>query len=154
MTRLRAPSVNEQNELEDTEQSGAFTRGAPHVLVVEDHVEIARVLRECLAERGCTVRVAYDGQTALELARMAVPDVVLLDIGLPGMSGYEVARRLRADPLHARCRIIALTGYVGSAERAHALRAGCDHYVAKPPDPETLVALVRRSRRRRTAGPA
>ena len=83
---------------------------------------------------GHEVRVAYGGPAALEAARAFRPQVVLLDLGLPGLDGYEVARRLRADPLTADCLLVAVSGYGQAEDRARSKEAGFDHHLTKPPD--------------------
>jgi signal transduction histidine kinase len=112
------------------------------VLVVEDNHDAAESLVMLLEVLGHRVRVAPDGPTALAAARGAPPDVVLLDIGLPGIDGYEVARRMRADPLLRRVVLVALTGYGRSEDRAMALAAGFDHHLVKPVEPGRLEALL------------
>jgi CheY-like chemotaxis protein len=88
------------------------------------------------------VKTVGDGAEALASAPIYAPDVVLLDIGLPGMDGYEVAVRLRAMPEMRSACIIALTGYGQPADRARAREAGFDHHLTKPADPDALLQLV------------
>lgn len=88
------------------------------------------------------MRVAHDGITALELARANVPDVMLVDIGLPGMDGYEVARRVRRDPALKDLVLVALTGYGRDEDKRQALTAGFDYHLVKPVDPDALSGLV------------
>ncbi len=90
---------------------------------------------------GHDVEVVFDGKTAIEHARRAVPDAVLCDIGLPGMNGYEVARALRALGMK-RTRLIAVTGYALAEDVKKAADAGFDAHVAKPPDPERIERLL------------
>ncbi len=120
---------------------------APHggrrVLVVDDNADAADSLAELVREYGHTVEVTYDGTTAVEHARANPPDVVLCDIGLPGMSGYDVARALRAT--HATgLRLFALSGYAQPDDVASALAAGFDGHLAKPCDPEVLERILAR----------
>jgi CheY-like chemotaxis protein len=84
--------------------------------------------------QGHAVSVEYDGQGALERARRERPEVLLLDIGLPDMDGYELARRLRAQPENARALLVALTGYGQHQDREQAEQAGFDHHLVKPAD--------------------
>jgi signal transduction histidine kinase/CheY-like chemotaxis protein len=102
------------------------------VLVVDDNVISADVMATLLTMSGHDVRTAYTGPTGLEAAVAHLPDVVLLDIGLPGLNGYEVARRLRQDPRLKGVRIVAMTGYGDEADRQLAREAGFDRHVVKP----------------------
>ena len=104
------------------------------VLVVDDNVDSAEILAVLLRLSGHDVRIAYTGPTALEAATAHPPDVVLLDIGLPGLNGYEVARRLRQDPQLKDVRLVAMTGYGDEADRQLAQEAGFDRHVVKPVD--------------------
>lgn len=119
------------------------------VLVVEDNEDAAQMLTDLLKQWGHDVRMARDGKTGLKLAEELTPQAVLIDIGLPVMDGYEVARRMKdavrsgaygaSDPL-----LICITGYGQSGDRARALEAGIDHHLTKPPDPEVLRELLAR----------
>jgi CheY-like chemotaxis protein len=112
------------------------------VLVVDDNHDSADALAMLVRLWKLDARVAYDGPSALEAVRDAVPDVVLLDIGLPGLDGYEVARRLRADPRLAGTRLVALTGYGTREDKERAAAAGFDAHLTKPVDPAALRALL------------
>jgi CheY-like chemotaxis protein len=101
------------------------------VLVVDDNEDIAEALSALLNLQGCQVRIAHRGSVGLELADEFEPDLVFLDIGLPGMDGYEVARRLRNTPDGPRT-IVALTGYGQDSDREKAAEAGFDHHLVKP----------------------
>src|SRR5205823_2302062 len=90
------------------------------------------------------VRVARDGLAALDIAASWQPDVVLSDLGLPGMDGYALARRLREMPALGRAVLIALSGYGRDEDRRQAFDAGFDHHLVKPPDLEGLAALLAR----------
>jgi CheY-like chemotaxis protein/two-component sensor histidine kinase len=107
-------------------------RRATSVLVVDDNVDAATLLADLLESHGYTARVAHDAPQVLELAHDFVPDVALLDIGLPAMDGYELARRLRALPSWCNVRMMALTGYGQSSDRIRSKEAGFDHYLVKP----------------------
>src|SRR5215470_1303166 len=126
---------------------GEVVAGAPaaerratgrHILVVDDEPDSADSLALFLRLRGHDVRTAYDGPTALKEVQNHQPDVIFLDLGLPGMSGYDVARRLRATPGVGRMRLVALTGYGTEADRQMARDAGFDLHLAKPVDPHAL----------------
>jgi len=110
------------------------------VLVIEDNEDSAAGLREFLELHGHQAAVARDGLSGLAAAREWDPDVVFCDVGLPGLDGYEVARRLRAGG--SRARLIALTGYARSADIERARRAGFDDHLAKPADLERLAASL------------
>jgi two-component system CheB/CheR fusion protein len=91
---------------------------------------------------GHEAQAAYSGQTALETAVVYLPDFVLLDIGLPDMSGYEVARYLRQQPQTKDVRLIAMTGYGQDSDRQRSQEAGCEHHLVKPVDPQKLQDLL------------
>ena len=112
------------------------------VVVIEDHVDTADLMQEILADAGHEVRVANNGTDGVAAARELRAEVVLCDVGLPDIDGYEVARRLRADAATAKARIIALTGYDGNDEAARAHEAGFDRHVVKPIDPLMLESLL------------
>lgn len=115
------------------------------VLVVEDMPDVADTLAAILAEWGHEVRVERDGESAVAAGLSMRPDLVLLDIGLPDLDGYEVARRLRAGLGGAATFVVALTGYGQPEDRRRALEAGFDEHVKKPVFPEALHALVARA---------
>jgi PAS domain S-box-containing protein len=115
--------------------------GGRLVLVVDDNEDAADSLAEMLRLLGHTVDVAYDGPSAVALARSRPPDAVLCDIGLPGMSGYEVARQLRAAGA-PRVQLIAVSGYAQPEDVERAAEAGFDAHVAKPPDPTRIETLL------------
>ncbi len=115
------------------------------VLVVEDNVDTAESMAILLRLKGHEVLVAYDGPAALEKARSFHPDVVLLDIGLPGLDGYQVAARLRKRRRTANVLLVALTGYGQEEDQARAIEAGFDHHLTKPVDPSVIYDLISRS---------
>ena len=121
----------------------ATPAAAARVLVVDDNRDAAETLTTFLEMLGWQARTAYDGNDALAAAQSFAPDVVLLDIGLPGMDGYEVARALRADPQVGRARLIALTGWGAEDDRRRAMAAGFDHHLTKPVDLGVLEDLLR-----------
>ncbi len=114
------------------------------VLIVEDNAELAEGLAMVLAAQGHDVDVAHEGLRGVETARSRTPDVVLLDIGLPGMSGYEVAERLRAEPGLEGVILVALTGYDEDTERQRSRAAGFDHHLVKPIAMDAVTELVAR----------
>src|SRR5258705_2030834 len=111
------------------------------ILVVDDNADAADSLGMLLQVRGDEVRVAYDGLEALELAGEFNPEVVLLDIGMPKISGYDVARRLR-EARGDSVFIIAISGWGHEGDRKRARETGFDHHFTKPVDFEALVALI------------
>jgi CheY-like chemotaxis protein len=119
----------------------AGTLRARRVLVIDDDVDSAETLRELLALSGHSVETASDGTEGLRRAAALSPDVILCDVALPGMSGYEVAKALRA--MHGpRALLVALTGFGSDEHRRCALAAGFDAHVVKPVSPEQLEQLV------------
>jgi PAS domain S-box-containing protein len=102
------------------------------IVVVDDQRDVADSVATLLESCGHEAQAMYDGAKALEEARKAMPDVMFVDIGMPGMTGYELAQRVRADPQLARVRLVALTGYGREQERALALNAGFDVHLTKP----------------------
>ena len=116
----------------------------PRLLLVEDHPLSAEALRRLLeGKSGCAVTVAFDGVQALNLAKADPPALVLLDLGLPGMDGLELARRLRAMPETKDLPLIALTASVDGKDHQDALEAGCTAVLTKPPELEVLIPKIR-----------
>jgi CheY-like chemotaxis protein len=112
------------------------------VLVVDDNVDAAQTLQLLLEAAGHRVIVAHSAVDALEAAQKTAPQLCLLDIGLPGISGYELARGLRALPATASAALVAITGYGRREDRELAQAAGFDHYFVKPVEMEALQALI------------
>lgn len=100
------------------------------------------MLSRRLTRRGYAVDVAVDGQEGLDRAREGMPDLLLLDMDLPVLDGWEVARRLKGDPSTAKIPIIALTAHAMVGDRDHALEAGCDDYDTKPVELKRLLAKI------------
>lgn len=125
----------------DREPASAETQGL-RVLVVDDNIDLVMMLASSLRQRGYGVQAAYTGPDGLKVARDWRPDVVILDIGLPGLDGYEVARQLRAHPETTGVRLIALTGYGRDADITLAREAGFDAHIAKPHDFDDLEKLM------------
>jgi signal transduction histidine kinase/ActR/RegA family two-component response regulator len=115
---------------------------AHRVLIVDDNRDAADSLCHLLAARGADAHAVYDGQAALEALASAPPQSVVLDIGMPGMDGYQVARRIRADGRYDGMRIIALTGWGQHADRMRTSASGFDHHLTKPADLGMLQALL------------
>jgi two-component system, cell cycle response regulator DivK len=114
------------------------------VLVVDDNPANLKLARVLLTAEGFVVRTAGDAEEAMRVLETFRPAVVLMDIQLPGMDGLELTRRLKADPATAEIKIIALTAYAMKGDDVKARAAGCDGYIAKPIDPDTLGATVAR----------
>jgi two-component system CheB/CheR fusion protein len=120
--------------------------GRLRVLVVDDNLDSARSMSLLLKLWGHESEVAPDGPAAIERAAALRPHVVLLDIGLPGMSGYDVARELRRRPESAGAMIVAVTGYGQSEDRQRSAAAGFDHHLVKPVDPSAVERLLDEAR--------
>jgi signal transduction histidine kinase/ActR/RegA family two-component response regulator len=114
----------------------------PVVLLVDDNEDAAELLADLLRSRGCVVHVARDSAEALQTATRVIPDVALLDIGLPVMDGYELARRLRELPTWSRVRLVALTGYGHDNDRRRSIDAGFQVHLVKPIDAATVAQVV------------
>ena len=112
------------------------------ILVVDDNVDSAEAMAASLRIEGHHAEAAYDGETAIEKAKNSNLDAVLLDIGLPGISGLDVARILRTLPQTQHALLIALSGYGQQEDRQRSLEAGLDHHLTKPVDPRTLSSLL------------
>jgi PAS domain S-box-containing protein len=115
------------------------------VLVVDDNVDAAESIAMILRVSGHDVRCVHDGPSALQAAKAYRPDVVVLDIGLPGMSGYHVARQLREQPEFRRTPLVAMTGYGQEEDHRLSQEAGFDHHLTKPVDPDALQAFIARA---------
>jgi DNA-binding response OmpR family regulator len=124
----------------------------PRVLIVDDEPNIVLSLEFLLRQRGIEVAVARDGESALAAVEATPPDVVLLDVMLPGIDGYEVCRRLRADPRLVGMRIVLLTARGREVERVRGLEEGADLYVTKPFSTQHLMAEVERLLGERSRG--
>lgn len=116
--------------------------GRTRLLLIEDNPDIGETLRDLLELLGHCVEWASDGLRGVQLALAAPPEVALVDIGLPGIDGYEVARQIRQSEQGHRVLLIALTGYGRPEDRQKALAAGFDAHLVKPVDPEELTALI------------
>lgn len=114
------------------------------ILLVEDHEDNRIVYRTILEHFGYTVLLAGDGAEGVRLAREARPDLVLMDVSIPVMDGWEATSVLKADPATAAIPVIALTAHALAADRARAEEVGCDGYLAKPVEPRVVLEEVRR----------
>jgi signal transduction histidine kinase/ActR/RegA family two-component response regulator len=141
---VRLPAIDAPRQSESPPQSAA-PFNPRHILIVEDNRDAADTLKQLLEMLGHRVDTAHDGLSGLEHALALQPEVVLLDVGLPGMDGYEVARRIRAARGIHHPLIIAITGYGSAEDRARALDAGFDAHLTKPVDHAMLTALLERA---------
>jgi CheY-like chemotaxis protein len=140
---MTTPAAAEDAVAESTasENAGA-TSTARRILVVDDNADAAHSLGVLLGIWGHEVQIAHDGASALQLAREFDPELVFLDIGLPEMNGYEVARRLRQEAGVARARFVALSGYGTDRDHLRSREAGFALHLVKPVDPTRLSAAI------------
>ena len=137
------PSTRSQRRAPQAGETVAPAQARPRrVLVVEDNVDSAEAMQMLLEGMGHSVTVVNDGAEALQVAMAVRPDVVLLDIGLPGVDGYELARRLRDAPETHGAHLVAVTGYGQQKDRARSMQAGFDMHLVKPVDPARLREVV------------
>ena len=143
---VRLPAISErQAPAGETSgaRHGAHRAAAPRrVLLIEDNADAREMLRQALEIAGHQVHAAPDGESGVAAAAQHDPDIALIDIGLPDMDGYEVARRLRSATAHARIRMVALTGYGQPGDEQRAREAGFDAHLTKPVPPERLQEMI------------
>ena len=126
----------------ETAKEQAHGRRKLRVLVADDERDQVATLAALLIDEGHEVREVYRGSEVTRMVREFDPDIALIDIGMPGMSGYEVARELRIEFGKTRPLLIAITGWKQSSDRILARLAGFDHHMAKPFDPTALLELI------------
>jgi CheY-like chemotaxis protein len=131
------PGINGQGETRPRKTDKPL-----RILVVEDNRDSADCLRLLLELSGYEVAVAYSGHDGVQAAEQYQPDVVLCDIGLPGLDGYGVARTLRDNPTTAKARLIAVTAYGQDDDRRRSHEAGFEQHLVKPVDPDALQSLL------------
>jgi two-component system cell cycle response regulator DivK len=117
---------------------------AKTILSAEDNAANRKIIRDLLTKKGYRVIEALNGEEAVALARKEVPDLILMDIQLPKMSGYDAATAIKSDPALESIPIIAVTSYAFSGDEKKAYESGCDDYVAKPFKPKLLLEKVER----------
>jgi CheY-like chemotaxis protein len=122
----------------------AAERERPLVLIVEDHLELRQLYAQQFSMSGFDVIEAGNGADAIAHTTSHAPDVVLMDLSLPVLDGWEATRRLKNDARTAHIPVVALTAHDGSGELQRATRAGCDWFVPKPCPPDALITEVRR----------
>jgi len=113
------------------------------ILVIEDHEDNRRIVRDLLTPAGYELIEAVTGEEGVAMAETQRPDLILMDIQLPGLDGYEATRRTKANPALRQIPIIAVTSYALSGDDVKAREAGCDAYVTKPYSPRALLAKIR-----------
>ena len=126
------------------ELNGAAPRERPMVLIAEDQHELRQLYAQQLSMSGFEVIEAANGAEAIDLTSARLPDVILMDLSMPIVDGWEATRRLRADTRTAHIPVVALTAHDGSGELQRATNAGCNWFVPKPCPPAALIAEVRR----------
>ncbi len=141
-----APALADAGPDRDTASAQPRRESGLRILVVEDNADAAESLAMVLGVWGHHVEVALDAMAALDYGDRFTPDVIISDVGLPGMNGYELARRLREHRTFGRAVLIALSGYARDEDRRQALAAGFDHHLVKPPDLDALAELLGRVR--------
>jgi CheY-like chemotaxis protein len=146
---VRLPRLAQQQVPPPPPPAAAPVREGPasalRVLLADDNVDFAESLAVVLRNEGHEVRVAHDGNAALQLAREAMPEVGLFDIGMPGLDGYQLAAALRREPGGADCLLVAITGWGQEADRQRAREAGFDEHLVKPVDVDQLLAMLART---------
>jgi DNA-binding response OmpR family regulator len=140
----RKRSIRDLSSLD--ERQGKLAQGATRVLVVEDERDTLMTLGILLRSEGYDVRLAHGADEVPAAMREFRPHVVLLDIGMPGRDGYEIARELKATLKDLCPLLVAVTAYGTAADRARATESGFDHHVTKPYDPADLLAILDRPR--------
>jgi two-component system, cell cycle response regulator DivK len=113
------------------------------ILVVEDQEDLRGILRDLLTRSGYAVIEAADGATGVSNAKSNRPDIILMDIQMPVIDGYETIRQIKADPALAQIPIVAISSFAMKGDEEKARAAGCDHYVTKPYSPIALLRMIR-----------
>ena len=140
------PTSSSRDETKSPIEKSVGSFGVHRVLLVDDDDDVAQSMGALLALDGHTVSIANDAKLALETLRTFAPDVVFLDLGLPRIDGYQVARRMRSATMKEDLVIIAVSGYGEEEHRRRSKEAGCDGHLVKPVQPEVLRSLLRRIR--------
>ena len=134
--------VREDSPAENALDGDSADASVRKVLIVDDNADAAEMMAMLLSSYGHEVQTAGDAESTLRIANEFVPDVILLDIGLPGTDGYTVGRILRRDPRFHTTMLIALTGYGSARDRERSMEAGFDHHVVKPAQVDQLLAMI------------
>lgn len=136
-------STNPNPELDPVAESTAAP-ARPRILVVEDNADMREFLQRILERRGYGYLEATDGVEGMELVWRERPDLILMDLALPTLDGYEATRLLRSNPDSATIPIVAVTAHARTVDQEHALEAGCDAYLSKPYSIHQLFELIER----------
>jgi signal transduction histidine kinase/CheY-like chemotaxis protein len=139
---IRLPQIPAPARPVASAATAAAVQGPRRILIIEDNGDARDMLRAQLERAGHEVHAAADGPAGVEAAAAARPEIVLIDVGLPGFDGFEVARRIRAAAWGKSMRLVALTGYGQADDRRQALEAGCDLHLTKPVMPERLAEIL------------
>jgi signal transduction histidine kinase/ActR/RegA family two-component response regulator len=140
---VRLPKINDPQHIETSPASEFRNPCKRRVLIIEDNRDAREMFRIMLELSGHEVMEAEEGVCGLELLKAARPDVAVIDVGLPGLNGYEIARRFRTEPDSARVMLVALTGYGTPEARERSRQAGFDHHLIKPVNAEALEEIMR-----------
>ena len=127
----------------DEERSARYSGRTKRVLIADDNRDWADGLAVLLEEQGYAVRTTYDGREAIEAARIFQPDIVVLDIRMPRLTGYEAARVFHRHPQSTRPILIAITAWAGESGKLRAEMSGFDYYLAKPAEPVEILELLK-----------
>jgi PAS domain S-box-containing protein len=147
VVRLPLGDAETAKQPASSDPESAFDRSPKRILVVDDNHDAAESQAALLQLAGHAVRTAFDGHAALAAAREFHPEVILLDIGLPGEDGYRIARRLRSDPSSTDAWIVALTGFGSDEDVERSRAAGFDEHLTKPVEPQRLLRIIARRQR-------
>jgi CheY-like chemotaxis protein len=140
---IRLPlSIRKQQTMTPEDEPDAEKSSRKKLLVVDDNPDAAKSLAMLLRLSGHEVQMVHSGQAAIETATAYLPDVIFLDIGMPGMDGYEVARAIRKNPELSKIVLAALTGWGQEEDRRRTAEAGFDHHLVKPIEPQLLESLL------------
>ncbi len=112
------------------------------ILIIDDNLINLKLERILLSSEGYSVRTAINAEEAMKILESTHPQLILMDLQLPGMSGYDLTRKLKADPVYFDIVILAVTAYAMKGDREKALAAGCDGYITKPIDTKTFVEVI------------
>jgi CheY-like chemotaxis protein len=143
--RVVLPCISQVPQVEGAAVKDSLSASVPggrRVLVVDDNIDAAESIAVFLRLEGHEVRTVSDGPQAVAIAQVFAPQVAVVDIGLPGMNGYEVARRLRQKGTEGPSLLIALTGYGQKEDRARSVEAGFHHHFVKPADPRSIQSAI------------
>jgi CheY-like chemotaxis protein len=142
VVRLPLAAAGEPRPPAQETEAAALSPDRRRILVVDDNADSADSLGQLLTLLGHEVRTAYDGETGVAVATAFRPDVVLMDIGMPRLNGYDAARRIREEPWGGRVVLVALTGWGQDEDRRRSQEAGFDRHLVKPVEPEAVEALL------------